>query len=403
LATRSPAQDLILKGGTVLTVTQGIIPNGTVIIQKGKITGVGRDIKIPLGIQVIDTTGKFVMPGIIDSHSHIALESTNEATDPVTPQIRMEEAFLPDSVAILHTLAGGVTTIKTMHGSANVIGGINLTVKLKYGKSADEMIVSDARRQLKLALGENPKRVYGEKGRMPSTRMGVAAVMRRAFMEAREYRAKWERYEKDLAAGKKDLLPPRKDLGLETLRMTLDKKLSVDCHAYRAEEIVWVIDFCREFGLDLKQISHCVDGYKVADIMAKAGVSYGGWADWWGFKDELYDACPYGVKIMYDAGTNIVLNSDNPDECRYLNLIAAKVLKYNDIAEEAVLKMITLNPAKSLEIDNRVGSLEAGKDGDVAVFDKHPLDSTSKCLLTIIEGAVYFDYAKDSAGAKGSD
>jgi len=401
LAAGAQAQDLALKGGTILTVTRGVIPNGTIVIQKGKITAIGADVPIPAGVRTIDVAGKFVMPGILDSHSHIALDSVNEATDPVTPQIWMEDALLPDSESILKTLAGGVTTIKTMHGSANVIGGVNLTIKLKYGRAPEAMMVAGARRQLKLALGENPKRVYGSKDRMPSTRMGTAAVLRKAFTEAREYKAAWDRYDKDVAAGRKDVRPPKKDLGLETLKMTLEKKLSVDCHAYRAEEIVWIIDFCRENGLDLKQISHCVDGYKVADIMAAAGVSYGGWADWWGFKDELYDASPFGVKIMTDAGVNVVLNSDNPDECRYLNLIAAKVMKYNDIPEDEVLKMITINPARSMEIDGRVGSLEVGKDGDVAVFDKHPLDSTSKCLLTIIEGTPFFDYAVHASGAKG--
>ncbi len=401
LVVGSQAQDLILKGGTILTITQGTISNGTIVIQKGKITAFGQDITIPSGIKIIDISGKYVMPGIIDSHSHIALNDVNESTDPVTPQVWMKEALNPYSDSILKTLAGGVTTVKTMHGSANVIGGVNVTIKLKYGKLVDEMIVPGVRQQLKLALGENPKRVYGRKGRQPSTRMGIAYILRKAFIEAQEYRAMWDRYENDKAARKKDITAPKKDLGLETLKMVLEKKLSVDCHAYRAEEIVWIISFCKEFGIDLKQISHCVDGYKVADIMAKAGVSYGGWVDWWGFKDELYDACPYGIKIMYDAGVNIVINSDNPDECRYLNLIVAKVLKYNDIPEEEVLKMITLNPAKALEMDNRAGSIDIGKDGDMAVFDKHPLDSTSKCLMTIIEGTVYFDSAKDSTGMKG--
>jgi len=322
-------------------------------------------------------------------------------TDPVTPQIWMKEALDPWEDSILKTLSGGVTTVKTMHGSANVIGGVNVTIKLKYGSPVEEMIVPGVRQQLKLALGENPKRLYGrQKGVLPSTRMGSAYILRKAFTEAREYMERWARYEKNTAAGKKDLLPPKKDLLMETLKMVLEKKLAADCHVYRADEIVWVINFAREFGIDIKQLSHCVDGYKVADVMARAGVSFGGWVDWWGFKEEAYDGCPYGFKIMYDAGTNIIINSDSDDEGRYLNLNAAKVLKYNDIPEAEALKMITLNPAKSLEMEGRAGSLEVGKDGDIAVFEKHPLDSTTKCLLTIIEGKVYFDYAKDSQAAK---
>lgn len=395
------AQDLALKGGTILTITNGSIENGTIVIQDGKIRAIGKDIPIPDGTRIIDVTGKFIMPGIIDSHSHIALTDVNEATDPVTPQIWMWEALDPGSDSIRKTLAGGVTTVKTMHGSANVIGGVNVTIKLKYEKPIEELIVSGIRQQLKMALGENPKRVYGEKGRSPSTRMGTAYVARKAFIEAQEYKAKWDRYEKDKAAGKKDLTPPKKDLKMETLKMALEKKLSVDCHTYRAEEIVWIINFCKEFGLDLLQISHCIDGYKVADIMAEAGVIYGGWVDSWGFKEEAYDGCPYGMQIMYDVGTKMVINSDSPVVGRYLFREAAKVLKYTDIPENEALKMITLNAAESLELDDRIGSLEKGKDGDIAVFDKHPLDTTTKCLMTIIEGEIFFDYAQQSVTAKG--
>ena len=273
-------------------------------------------------------------------------------------------------------------------------------IKLKYGAPVEEMIVRGAREQLKLALGENPKRIYGQKGRTPSTRMGTAYVLRKAFLEAKEYKERWDRYEKEKKAGRKDLKPPRKDLKLETLKMVLEKKMAIDCHVYRADEIVWILNFCREFDLDLKQLSHCVDGYKVADVIADSGVSYGGWVDWWGFKEEAYDGCPYGFKIMHEAGVNIVINSDSADEGRYLYLNAAKVLKYNDLPEEEVLKMITINPARALDLEDRVGSLEVGKDGDIAVFDKHPLDSTTKCILTIIEGKVYFDYQKHSQAAQ---
>jgi imidazolonepropionase-like amidohydrolase len=403
------AQDLVLKGGTVLTMTNGTIKNGTIVIRNGKITAIGRDVLIPAGIKVIDTSGKYIMPGIIDTHVHYALtgmSDINEATDPVTPQIWMKDVLIPGHDSVLKTLAGGVTAVKTMHGSANVIGGVNVTIKLKYNAPVEEMIIQDARQQLKMALGENPKRTYGQaKGKTPSTRMGNAYVARKAFIEAREYKAKWDKYEKDKAAGKKDITPPKKDLKMETLKQVLEKKLSIDCHIYRADEIVWMINFCKEFDLDLMQISHCIDGYKVADIMAEAGVSYGGWVDSWGFKEEAYDGNPWGFKIMFDAGVNIVVNTDSvsPGVSRYLFLDVAKVLKYNDLPEIEVLKMITLNAAKALEIDHRVGSLETGKDGDVAVFSKHPLDSFTKCLMTIIEGKIYFDYTKDSITVNGGN
>ncbi len=403
------AQDLVLKGGTVLTMTNGTIKNGTIVIRNGKITAIGRDVLIPAGIKVIDTSGKYIMPGIIDTHVHYALtgmSDINEATDPVTPQIWMKDVLIPGHDSVLKTLAGGVTAVKTMHGSANVIGGVNVTIKLKYNAPVEEMIIQDARQQLKMALGENPKRTYGQaKGKTPSTRMGNAYVARKAFIEAREYKAKWDKYEKDKAAEEKDIIPPKKDLKMETLKQVLEKKLSIDCHIYRADEIVWMINFCKEFDLDLMQISHCIDGYKVADIMAEAGVSYGGWVDSWGFKEEAYDGNPWGFKIMFDAGVNIVVNTDSvsPGVSRYLFLDVAKVLKYNDLPEIEVLKMITLNAAKALEIDHRLGSLETGKDGDIAVFSKHPLDSFTKCLMTIIEGKIYFDYTKDSITVKGGN
>jgi imidazolonepropionase-like amidohydrolase len=401
LGSPSMAQDLVLKGGTVLTITGETIQNGTVVIQKGRITAVGKDVVIPSNIRVLDVAGKFVMPGLVDSHTHIAFdgEDTNEATDPVTSQVWMKDVLVPDHETIRTTLAGGVTTVKAMHGSANVIGGVNVIIKLKYDRPVDELIVKDVRSQLKMAMGENPKRVYGTKGRSPSTRLGTAYVARKAFMDAREYKAKWDKYESDRAAGKTDAAPPEIDLRLETLKMALEKKLNIDIHIYRADEIVWLLDFAKEFGLDVKQISHCVDGYKVADLMAKAGVSFGGWTDWWGMKEEMYDGSPFGFKIMHDAGVNIVINSDSADEGRYLYLNAAKVLKYNDLPEVEALKMITINPARALELEKRIGSIEVGKDGDIAVFDKHPLDSTTKCVMTIIEGQVFFDYAREKAGA----
>jgi imidazolonepropionase-like amidohydrolase len=248
-------------------------------------------------------------------------------------------------------------------------------------------------------MGENPKRVYGTKGRSPSTRLGTAYIARKSFMNAREYRAKWDKYESDKAAGKSDAKAPEIDLQLEPLKMVLEKKMSIDIHIYRADEIVWLIDFAREFGLDVKQISHCVDGYKVADLMAKAGISFGGWTDWWGMKEEMYDGSPFGFKIMHDAGVNVVINSDSADEGRYLYLNAAKTLKYNDLPEIEVLKMITINAAKALEMETRIGSIEVGKDGDIAVFDKHPLSAGTKCVMTIIDGEVFFDYARESTTA----
>jgi len=395
------AQDVALKGGTILTITRGVIENGTVVIQKGKITALGKNAAIPAGLKVIDVTGKFVLPGLIDTHTHIAMDSgdVNEATDPSTPHLWMKDVLVPDHPSILTTLSGGVTTVKTMHGSANVFGAVNAVIKLKYARPLDELLVKDVRPQLKMALGENPKRVYGDQGKSPSTRLGTAYIARKAFTDAREYKAKWDEYDKAVAAGKTEAKPPARDDKLDTLKMVLEKKMTIDCHIYRADEIVWFLNFCREFGLVCSQISHCIDGYKVADVIAASGATAGGWTDWWGFKEEAYDGCPYGFEIMHRAGVNIVINSDSPDESRYLYLNAAKVQKYNDLSDDVVLRMFTINAAKALEMESRIGSLEVGKDGDCAVFDKYPLDSTAKCVLALIEGDVFFDLARQGVSA----
>ncbi len=396
LAPALPAQDLALRGGTVLTVTRGVIENGTVLIQRGKITAVGRDVAVPAGVKVVDTTGRFILPGLIDTHTHIAMDGSdvNEATDPSTPHLWMQDVLVPDHPSILTTLSGGVTTVKAMHGSANVFGAVNAVLKLKYARPLEDLLVRGIRPQLKMALGENPKRFYGGQNKTPSTRLGTAYVVRKGFTDAREYKAKWEAYDKAVASGRAEAKPPDRDDKLETLKQVLEGKMTVDCHIYRSDEIVWFLGLCREFGVVCSQISHCVDGYKVADVIARSGATAGGWTDWWGFKEEAYDGCPYGFEILHRAGVNVVINSDSPDEGRYLYLNAAKVQKYNDLPDDVVLRMFTINAAKALEMESRIGSLEAGKDGDVAVFDKYPLDSTAKCLLTIIEGEVFFDLAR---------
>jgi imidazolonepropionase-like amidohydrolase len=226
-------------------------------------------------------------------------------------------------------------------------------------------------------------------------------LARKAFVEAQEYKDKWDKYDK--GAEETNVLAPAIDLQMETLKMVLEKELSIDIHIYRAEEMVWFLNLVEELDVDALQISHCIDGYKVADLLAEAGISFGGWVDWWGYKEEAYDGCPQCFELMHEAGVNIVLNSDSADIGRYLYLEAAKVLKYNDLPELEVLKMITINPAIALELEDRIGSIEVGKDGDIAVFDKHPLDSTTKPVLTIVEGEVFYDYERDSVTARGSD
>ena len=342
-------------------------------------------------MEVINAEGKFIMPGIIDSHSHLALNGdVNEATAPVTSQVDMADAIDAHDHQIYQALAGGVTAAKLMHGSANVIGGLNTTVKLKYMTSLEEMRVPGVRQQLKMALGENPKRVYGSKGKQPSTRPGIFATLRQSFLDARAYQKKWDDYEKKISEGE-EADPPKRDLKLENIAKTLTGEYGIDCHNYVHNEIVVFLDIIEEFEVPYAVISHSFGAYKVRDRVAEAGVGVQTHTDWWGYKAEAYDAIPYAIKMMMDDGILVDICSDSENVIRRLNREAAKMLKYNDLSEEDALKLITINPAKILEIDDRTGSLETGKDADIAIFDKHPLDSFSKCEMTLIEGKVYFD------------
>ena len=385
------AGDLFIKGGTILTVTDGVIENGSILIRDGKISALGTAIEAPDGVEVINAEGKFIMPGIIDSHSHLALNGdVNEATAPVTSQVDMADAIDAHDHQIYQALAGGVTAAKLMHGSANVIGGLNTTVKLKYMTSLEEMRIPGVRQQLKMALGENPKRVYGSKGKQPSTRPGIFATLRQSFLDARAYQKKWDDYEKKISEGE-EADPPKRDLKLENIAKTLTGEYGIDCHNYVHNEIVVFLDIIEEFEVPYAVISHSFGAYKVRDRVAEAGVGVQTHTDWWGYKAEAYDAIPYAIKMMMDDGILVDICSDSENVIRRLNREAAKMLKYNDLSEEDALKLITINPAKILEIDDRTGSLETGKDADIAIFDKHPLDSFSKCEMTLIEGKVYFD------------
>ncbi len=385
------AGDLFIKGGTILTVTDGVIENGSILIRDGKISALGTAIEAPDGVEVINAEGKFIMPGIIDSHSHLALNGdVNEATAPVTSQVDMADAIDAHDHQIYQALAGGVTAAKLMHGSANVIGGLNTTVKLKYMTSLEEMRIPGVRQQLKMALGENPKRVYGSKGKQPSTRPGIFATLRQSFLDARAYRKKWDDYEKKISEGE-EADPPKRDLKLENIAKTLTGEYGIDCHNYVHNEIVVFLDIIEEFEVPYAVISHSFGAYKVRDRVAEAGVGVQTHTDWWGYKAEAYDAIPYAIKMMMDDGILVDICSDSENVIRRLNREAAKMLKYNDLSEEDALKLITINPAKILEIDDRTGSLETEKDADIAIFDKHPLDSFSKCEMTLIEGKVYFD------------
>ena len=390
------APPIVIQNGTILTVTKGTM-KGSVVIRDGKITEIGDKVLVPPGAKVIDATGQFVMPGIIDAHSHIGTESVNEGSVSVSSMVGIEDVIDPDDIAIYRALAGGITTANILHGSANAIGGKNVVLKMRWGKDAKGMVFPDARPTLKLALGENPKRrgtpssgIFGGPARYPATRMGVEDVIREAFTEAKIYQAAWKEYEARKAKGE-SVLAPRRDLKLEPLVEVLEGKRWVHAHCYRADEILMILRVADDFGFKINTMVHVLEGYKVAKEMAAHGATATTFSDWWGYKMEAYDAIPYNAAIMAKKGVLVSLNSDDAELMRHLNQEAAKVVKYGGISDDEALAMITINPAKQLDVDKLVGSIEVGKQADMVIFDKHPLSNYAKVQKVLIDGELYFE------------
>jgi len=384
------AHDVLIKGATVLTVTHGAIQNGSVLIRNGKIAEIGTNIAAPAGVQIIDATGKFVTPGLIDPHAHMALDGdVNEATNPVVPHMMMIDAFDYTDKAIYRALAGGVTSSLLLHGSADMIGGQAIVIKNKFGLERDQMLFPNAPRSIKFASGENPKRVFGSRNQLPSTRMGNFEVMRAAFSEARDYMRDWDDYNRRVQTDK-NARPPRKDLRLEALADILRGKLLVQIHCYRADEFLTEMAIAREFGYKVRAFHHALEAYKVADKIAAEGVAVATWPDWWGFKEESWDGIPWNPIIAMRHGVRVALKSDSDDVMRRLNQDAGKAVRYGATEEEA-LQMITLNPAWIIGVDNRVGSLDVGKDADIVIWSGPPLSSYALADKVLIDGEVYFD------------
>ncbi|MBI4563078.1 MAG: amidohydrolase family protein [Planctomycetes bacterium] len=385
----------LIRNATVITVgPAGTIAGGSVLVRDGKIAALGRDLEAPAGVTVIDGTGLYVMPGIIDCHSHIANEGgLNESTQVVTPEVLVRDTLRPDDLSIWRAAAGGVTAANVLHGSANAIGGQNAVIKMRYrAPSPSALLFEGAPLGVKFALGENPKQSnWGRRGnRFPNTRSGVEAAMRRAFTEAQEYRRVWAEYGTKRAAGENPL-PPRRDLRLEALVGIMAGDIRVHCHCYRADEILMVMKVAEDFGFRIATLQHVLEGYKVAPEIAAHGAGASSFSDWWAYKIEAYDATPYSPALMHEAGVNVSLNSDSGELMRHLYVEAAKAVKYGGVPEIEALKMITLNPARQLGIAARAGSIEPGKDADLALFNGHPLSPYSRCVMTLIDGEVVFE------------
>jgi len=392
----SIAQDkgnILIKNGTVLTITDGVKDNTDVLISNGKIKQIGQNLSAGSNVKTIDATGKYVMPGIVDAHSHIALETVNEATNPVTSEVFVGDGLDPQDVAIYRALAGGVTVSHAMHGSANAVGGECETIKHRYGTwDPDALRMQGAPRTIKFALGENPMRVHGERRDItPSTRMGVEQVFRKAFAEAQIYKKEWANFK-----GGKTKTPPVYSRRMETMKDILDGKIIIHCHSYRADEILMLMNVLSDYGVSKICFQHVNEGFKVAPELAEFGAGASVFSDWWAYKFEVYYSTAYNAAILTRNGVVTSINSDSGELIRHLYHEAAKTQRYGDLTDNEALRLITINPAIQLGIDNRVGSLEVGKDGDVAIFNTHPLSVYAIPQMTIVDGVVKFDIENDA-------
>ncbi|HEY4561359.1 MAG TPA: amidohydrolase [Thermoanaerobaculia bacterium] len=400
-----PSQPVLITNATVLTATGERIERGSVLMRDGKIAAVGAAVQAPADVTVVDGTGMWVTPGIIDAHSHLGVYPSpgvdanadgNEATDPDTAQVWAEHSVWPQDPQFPLALAnGGVTTMQILPGSANLFGGRSVTVKNVPARGVYGMKFPGAPYGLKMACGENPKRVYGGKGRAPSTRMGNVAGYRAAWIKAQKYRSDWAEYRRKVEAGK-DATRPDRDLQLETLAGVLDGEILIQNHCYRADEMLTMIDIAKEFGYKVTAFHHAVEAYKIADVLAANDICADIWADWWGFKMEALDGIRENAALLQKAGACVVIHSDSAVGTQRLNQEAAKAMAAGNrmgmhLREEDVIRWLTINPAKSIGVDKQTGSLEPGKMADVVLWSGDPFSVYSRPEKVYIDGALAYD------------
>lgn len=398
---------IAIAGGKVMTITQGTLESGTVLIEGGRIVAIGERVEIPEDAEVYDATGKVVMPGLIDAHCHVGIfadgtgwdqSDGNETTDPITPHLRALDALNPGDPAFGELLQAGVTTVLTGPGSANLIGGQWICVKTVRKPTVDEMILLEPA-GMKMALGENPKRVYGGQKKMPATRMGNAAALRSALVEAQNYLDKWERYQSDLEAYKakvevgdgeaKAPTRPERDLKLEALGKVLRRELKARIHAHRADDMLTAIRIAEEFNLDLT-LEHATEGYKIAHVLVEKGIPVtAGPILFSRTKYELKGMTPKNPGLMAKAGVKVAIQTDEMSAVKYLPINAALAVR-EGMPEEEALKAITIHPAEIIGVADRVGSLEVGKDADIVVFSGHPFDYRTTVELVVVDGQLAY-------------
>jgi imidazolonepropionase-like amidohydrolase len=398
----APASEpTLIRGGTVMTASGEVIPNGQVLIVDGRIAAVGATVDAPAGVRTIDASGRYVTPGLIDTHSHLGVYASpgvdahsdgNEMTDPVTAQVWAEHSIWPQDPGFPRALAGGVTSLHILPGSANLIGGRSVTVRNVPARTVSEMKFPDAPHGMKVACGENPKRVYGGRGRAPMTRMGNVAGYRQAFIRAQDYRRRVDAWE---SGGRRGDAPAR-DLQMETLAGVLRGDILIQNHCYRADEMAIMMDVYREFGIRPRSFHHAVEAYKIADLLAAEDISASIWADWWGFKMEALDATNANAALVHRAGARAVIHSDDAMGIQRLNQEAAKALAAGreagiEISDDDALRWITANAAWTLGLEDEIGTLETGKRGDVVIWSAHPFSVYARADQVLLDGALLFD------------
>ncbi len=400
--TKQPAQqNLHIQNATIWTSEDaGVLENTDMIIKDGKIKEIGEDLNTPSGYTAIDATNKHVTAGIIDEHSHIAISGgVNEGSDAVTSEVRIGDVINPEDINIYRALAGGTTAAQLLHGSANPIGGQAQVIKLRWGEDANGLKFAQAPPSIKFALGENVKQSnWGDKFtiRYPQTRMGVDTIVRDIMLRAREYQESFEKYKRLSRSEKKTVAPPRQNYRLDALIEIMDSERFIHAHSYVASEILALMALAEDFGFTIQTFTHILEGYKVADEMAKHGASASSFSDWWAYKFEVFDAIPGNTCLMMDKGVNVSVNSDSGDLIRRLNTEAAKSINYCDMDPLNAIKMVTINPAKQLKIDQYTGSLAEGKDADFVIWNDNPLSIYAKVEQTWIDGRNYFDVSLDA-------
>jgi imidazolonepropionase-like amidohydrolase len=397
-----PSVPTLIRGGTVMTAAGEVISEGELLLVEGRIAAIGRALQVPPGARVIEARGRFVTPGIIDTHSHLgaypspavaAHSDGNEATDPVTADVWVEHSVWPQDPGFVRALEGGITTLQILPGSANLIGGRSVVLKNVPARTVQAMKFPGAPYGLKMACGENPKRVYGTRGRAPSTRMGNVAGYRAAWIQAQQYLRRWDEWE---GRGRPAEGAPVRDLGMETLAGVLRGEILVHNHCYRADEMAFMIDVAEEFGYTIRSFHHAVEAYKIRDLLAQRGISGSMWADWWGFKMEAFDFVHANVALVHEAGARAIVHSDDPVGIQRLNQEAAKALSAGRraglrIGEDDALRWITANAAWALGLEQEVGTLEAGKRADVVIWSANPFSVYARADQVFIDGALVFD------------